>query len=91
MNNGLAGGRLPEILLVEDNDNDVELTRQGFKLAKLSAKLHHARNGEECLNFLRKQGEYAHAPTPDLICCRRTSRPFKFIHAWLPSPRERKT
>src|SRR5689334_13438323 len=67
MNNGVTRGRLPEILLVEDNDNDVELTRQGFKIAKLSANLHHARNGEECLSFLRKQGAYAQAPTPDLI------------------------
>jgi two-component system response regulator len=58
---------LPEILLVEDNDDDVELTRQGFKLAKLAANLHHAPDGEECLAFLRKQGVYAHAPTPDLI------------------------
>jgi len=67
MNSGRTPGRLPEILLVEDNDNDVELMRQGFKRAKLTANLHHARNGEECLNFLRKQGEYAHAPMPDLI------------------------
>jgi two-component system response regulator len=67
MNAGQLHGRLPEILLVEDNDNDVELTRQGFKLAKLAANLHHARDGEECLAFLRKQGAYAHAPTPDLI------------------------
>jgi len=67
MNTGVTRGRLPEILLVEDNDNDVELTRQGFKLAKLAANLHHAPNGEECLMFLRKQGEYAQAPTPDLI------------------------
>jgi CheY-like chemotaxis protein len=67
MTTGVTRGRLPEILLVEDNDNDVELTRQGFKLAKLAANLHHAPNGEECLRFLRKQGEYAQAPTPDLI------------------------
>jgi len=60
-------GRPAEILLVEDNENDVVLTRQGFKLAKLSANLHHARNGEECLAFLRQQGEYAQSPTPDLI------------------------
>jgi two-component system, chemotaxis family, response regulator Rcp1 len=67
MNPELTRGRLPEILLVEDNDDDVELTRQGFKLAKLAANLHHAPDGEECLAFLRKQGVYAHAPTPDLI------------------------
>jgi chemotaxis family two-component system response regulator Rcp1 len=59
--------RAAEILLVEDNDNDVELTRQGFKRAKLLINLHRVGNGEECMAFLRKQGKYVDAPTPDLI------------------------
>jgi two-component system, chemotaxis family, response regulator Rcp1 len=67
MHNQLADGRTAEILLVEDNDNDVELTRQGFKRAKLLVNLHRVRDGEECMAFLRKQGKYANAPTPDLI------------------------
>jgi len=67
MSNQLANGRPAEILLAEDNDNDVELTRQGFKRAKLLVNLHCVRDGEECLTFLRKQGKYINAPTPDLI------------------------
>jgi len=67
MSNQLANGRPAEILLAEDNGNDVELTRQGFKRAKLLVNLHCVRDGEECLAFLRKQGEYINAPTPDLI------------------------
>jgi chemotaxis family two-component system response regulator Rcp1 len=67
MNKEHATGRPAEILLAEDNENDVELTRQGFKRAKLLVNLHHVRDGEECLAFLHKQGEYADAPTPDLI------------------------
>jgi chemotaxis family two-component system response regulator Rcp1 len=67
MSDQLANGRPAEILLAEDNDNDVELTRQGFKRAKLLVNLHCVRDGEECLAFLRKQGEYMNAPTPDLI------------------------
>jgi CheY-like chemotaxis protein len=67
MPNQLANGRAAEILLAEDNDNDVELTRQGFKRAKLLVNLHRVRDGEECLEFLRKQGKYVDAPTPDLI------------------------
>jgi two-component system, chemotaxis family, response regulator Rcp1 len=59
--------RPAEILLAEDNENDVELTRQGFKRSKLLLNLHHVRDGEECLAFLRKQGKYADVPTPDLI------------------------
>jgi CheY-like chemotaxis protein len=45
----------------------VELTRQGFKRAKLLVNLHRVRDGEECLAFLHKQGEYVDAPTPDLL------------------------
>jgi CheY-like chemotaxis protein len=63
----LAVSRPVEVLLVEDNDNDVELTRQGFKRTKLLLNLHHVRNGEECMAFLRKQDEYARVPTPDLV------------------------
>ena len=63
----LAGSRPAEILLAEDNENDVELTRQGFKRCKLVLNLHHVKDGEECMAFLRKQGKYANAPTPDLL------------------------
>jgi two-component system, chemotaxis family, response regulator Rcp1 len=67
MINPLTKTRAAEILLVEDNDNDVELTRIGFKKAKLLLNLHHAKDGVECMEFLRKQGAYAGAPRPDLI------------------------
>lgn len=59
--------RPAEILFAEDNDNDVELTRQGFKRCKLLLNLHHVTDGEQCLAFLRKEGKYSDAPTPDLI------------------------
>lgn len=67
MNTSLALSRPAEILLVEDNDNDVELTRVGFKKSKLMVNLHHAKDGEECMAFIRKEGKYAAAPTPDII------------------------
>ena len=60
-------GRTAEFLLVEDNEDDVFLTRRGLERAELPVNLHHVENGEECIAFLRKQGEYANAPTPDLI------------------------
>ena len=63
----LASSRPAEILLAEDNENDVELTRQGFKRCKLVLNLHHVKDGEECMAFLRKQGKYSNAPTPDLL------------------------
>jgi two-component system response regulator len=61
------GGRTAEILLVEDNEADVVLTRESFRRGKLKVNLHHVDNGEECMAFLRKEGQYASAPTPDLI------------------------
>jgi chemotaxis family two-component system response regulator Rcp1 len=67
MNSKLSSGRPAEILLAEDNENDVELTRLAFKRAKLMLNLHHVPDGEECMAFLRKQGKYSNAPTPDLI------------------------
>ena len=67
MNTSLANCRPAEILLVEDNENDAILTREAFKLSKLSINLHHVNDGEECMAFLRKQGRHAEAPTPDII------------------------
>jgi two-component system, chemotaxis family, response regulator Rcp1 len=67
MSNELSRGRPVEVLLAEDNNDDVELTRQGFRRAKLLINLHCVEDGEKCLAFLRKQGEYQNAPTPDLL------------------------
>jgi two-component system, chemotaxis family, response regulator Rcp1 len=67
VNEVLVRGRPAVILLAEDNDNDVELTKLGFQRARFAVDLHHVPNGEECLAFLRKQGPYANAPAPDII------------------------
>jgi CheY-like chemotaxis protein len=63
----LAHSRVAEILLVEDNEDDVFLTREAFDAARLRVNLHHVDNGEKCMRYLRKQDPYADAPTPDLI------------------------
>jgi two-component system response regulator len=41
-----------DILLVEDNASDVELTLRAFKTNRLSNKVHVARDGVEALEFL---------------------------------------
>jgi CheY-like chemotaxis protein len=56
-----------EILLVEDDPADVELTQWSMKESKLSTKLHAVEDGIEALAFLRREGKYADAPRPDLI------------------------
>ncbi|GAA4453384.1 response regulator [Novipirellula rosea] len=60
-------GRPAEVLLVEDNEDDVIITRRGFNKSDLPVNLHRVENGEECMQFLRKSGPYVDAPTPDLI------------------------
>jgi two-component system, chemotaxis family, response regulator Rcp1 len=65
--NTFANTRPAEILLVEDNDDDVELTDWAFKKAKLAINLHRVKDGVECMTFLHKQDEYTVMPTPDLI------------------------
>ena len=55
------------VLLVEDNPGDVRLTQEAFKEAKIYIKLDVTMDGAEAINFLRKDGEYANAVTPDLI------------------------
>jgi chemotaxis family two-component system response regulator Rcp1 len=67
MNKPLNNIRLAEILLVEDNAGDVELTREAFKKSEPAVNLHHAKDGEQCMAFIRKQGQYTNAPTPDMI------------------------
>ena len=56
-----------EILLVEDNPGDARLTREALSQSKVSNNLHHARDGEEAMRFLRREGQFANAPTPDLV------------------------
>ncbi|WP_412027592.1 response regulator [Deinococcus yunweiensis] len=56
-----------EILLVEDNEPDVLLTLEAFEEASVPNRLHVARDGVEALRFLRREGEHAQAPRPDVI------------------------
>ncbi len=61
------GMRPIEILLVEDNPGDVRLTLEALKEGKISNRLHVAEDGLEALAFLRREGDNADAPRPDLI------------------------
>jgi CheY-like chemotaxis protein len=59
--------RVVELLLVEDNAGDVELTREALGEAKVRNRLHVVPDGVEALAFLRRQGPYHAAPRPDLV------------------------
>jgi two-component system, response regulator len=49
-----------EILLVEDNIHDAELTIRALKRRNLANNLVHVQDGAEALDFLFGQGAYAH-------------------------------
>jgi two-component system response regulator len=51
--------RQVEILLVEDNQDDVELTLHALKKENLANNIHVARDGEEALDFLFCNGNHA--------------------------------
>jgi len=48
-----------EILLVEDNPHDVELTLHAFKEHHLANEMHVVRDGAEALEFIFRTGAYA--------------------------------
>lgn len=56
-----------EILLVEDNPGDVELTAQALRAGKICNQLHVVEDGELAMDFLRKQGHFAAASCPDVV------------------------
>jgi CheY-like chemotaxis protein len=56
-----------DVLLVEDDPGDVLMTREAFEDYKVRNNLFVVNNGVEAMAFLRKEGEHAEAPTPDLI------------------------
>ncbi len=60
-------GRPAEFLLVEDNPGDVRLTREALKECKLRNNLSVVGDGVEALAFLRREGQYANVPKPDVI------------------------
>lgn len=50
---------LPRVLLVEDNQNDVEMTLEAFAECHLVNEIMVVRDGQEALDFLFRQGNYA--------------------------------
>jgi len=60
-------GHLIEILLVDDNPADIRIMQEALRDARVANRLHAARDGVECMAFLRKEGAYKDAPRPDLI------------------------
>ena len=56
-----------QILLVEDNPNDVELTLRAFEVHNLTNRVHVARDGAEALHYLFGDEHGALDPLPKVI------------------------
>jgi len=59
--------RLVNVLLVEDDEGDVLMTREAFEFYQVRNPLHVLSDGEQALQFVRRTGAYADAPRPGLI------------------------
>jgi CheY-like chemotaxis protein len=57
-----------QILLVEDNPDDVLITRRALERSRVANDLHVARDGREAMDFVFRDGAFGpDTPRPDLI------------------------
>lgn len=62
--------KIIRILMVEDNPDDIEITKKALREAKVINKLWITRDGQEALDFLQHKGDYqdpSTSPKPGLI------------------------
>lgn len=57
----------PEILMVDDNPADIDLTSEVLAQSKGHFHVNAVNDGVEALSFLQRHGKYAGAPVPDLV------------------------
>lgn len=55
------------ILIIENDPVDVELAQEFFKDLQAPIEVYAVDNGEEGVKYLKKQGEYQDALTPDVV------------------------
>ena len=63
----LNGGKMIEILLVEDAPDEAEMTMDALNEGRVRNRVHWVEDGEDALAFLSRQGRHAAAPRPDLV------------------------
>ena len=57
----------PEVLLVDDNPADIDLTSEALARSKRQLHVSAVNDGTEAISFLRREGKYSDAPAPDLV------------------------
>ncbi|MGW0195077.1 response regulator [Nonomuraea sp. NPDC003201] len=60
-------GRPIEVLLVEDDQGDILLTKEAFDFNKVRNRLNVVNDGEQAMAYLRNEDGYTDAPRPDLV------------------------
>jgi CheY-like chemotaxis protein len=63
----LTGCDVVDVLLVEDDQGDILMTREAFEHYKIRNTLHVVTDGEQALQFLHRTGDFSEAPRPGLI------------------------
>lgn len=56
-----------ELLLIDDDDKDIFLTKRAFKKSETPSRIQVAKDGEEGLALLRREAPFEAAARPDLI------------------------
>lgn len=59
--------RVPQVLLVEDNPDDVTLLERAFAPYQKQIDLHWVQNTISAMDFLLRRGRFSAAPIPDLV------------------------
>lgn len=59
--------KLVHVLMVDDDEGDIQLTKECLEEAKILVDLSVVHDGEQCMQFLRRQGTYSQAGRPDVI------------------------
>jgi len=55
------------ILLVEDNEDDILITKKAIEKRQIMNNLFVVHDGQEALDFLRRTGKYENAPRPGFV------------------------
>ncbi|NVM21632.1 MAG: response regulator [Desulfobacterales bacterium] len=58
------------VLLAEDDEHDIVTTKRAWKKHRIANPLYIVKDGEDCLDFLRRRGKYSEpgtAPRPGIV------------------------
>jgi CheY-like chemotaxis protein len=58
------------VLMAEDDEHDIIATKRAWRIHRIANPLYVVNDGEECLNFLHRQGKYSDpdtAPSPGIL------------------------